>query len=253
MNAFKTRLAAGEPLLGCWLNLASPTAAEALAHAGFDFLVVDTEHSPADGMDLLAMLIAIGSRAAPVVRVTENSPALVKRALDSGCPNLVFPAVDSAAEARAMVAAMRFPQAGNGGTRGVAGMVRAARYGLDRDYLQHANEATCAIVQIETAAALEQLEAIAAVDGVAALFVGPADLAASLGHLGEPAHADVQAAITRVAQVARAKGKAAGIFALDPQQARDYRSRGYTLIALAADVVWLLKGARDALASARPA
>ena len=104
MNAFKTRLAAGKPLLGCWLNLASPTAAEALAHAGFDFLVVDTEHSPADSMDLLAMLIAIGSRAAPVVRVTENSPALVKRALDSGCPNLVFPAVDSAAEARAMVA-----------------------------------------------------------------------------------------------------------------------------------------------------
>ncbi|GAB4473960.1 MAG: aldolase/citrate lyase family protein [Burkholderiaceae bacterium] len=248
-TALKRRLRAGETLYGCWLALGAPLAAEALSHAGFDFLVVDTEHAPIDGMNLVALLQAIGNgTAAPVVRVAENAAVRVKRAMDAGCATLVFPAVNSADEAARAVAAMRYPPAG---VRGVAGSVRAARYGFDRDYLARANDDACAIVQIESAAALGAVDAIAAVDGVDVLFVGPADLAASLGHLGATAHADVQAAIDRIAVAARAHGRAAGIFATSVAQARDYAARGFALIALAADTTWLLQGASAALAQAR--
>jgi len=248
-NALKQRLRAGETLYGCWLSLGAPLAAEALSHAGFDFLVVDTEHSPIDGMDVVALLQAVGNgAAAPVVRVAENAAVRVKRAMDAGCATIVFPAVNDADEARRAVAAMRYPPAG---VRGVAGAVRAARYGFDRDYLARANDNACAIVQIESAAALAAVDAIAAVDGVDVLFVGPADLAASLGHLGASSHADVQAAVDRIAEAARTRGKAAGIFATSAAQARDYAARGFTLIALAADTTWLLQGATAALAQAR--
>jgi 2-dehydro-3-deoxyglucarate aldolase len=146
---------------------------------------------------------------------------------------------------------MRYPQQGNGGARGVAGIVRAARFGLDAGYLRGANDAACTIVQIESAAGVAAGADIAAVDGFDALFVGPADLAASLGHLGDSRHAEVQRAIDRVAAAARAHGKAAGIFAASAEEAREYAGRGFTLVALAADVVWLLSGARQALAAAR--
>jgi 2-dehydro-3-deoxyglucarate aldolase len=251
-NPIKQRLAAGESLFGCWLTLGSPLVAEALACAGFDFLVVDGEHSPADAMDTVALLQAIAAGGSqPVVRVTDNTAWLAKRALDAGSPTVLFPMVGSVDEARRAVAAMRYPQHGNGGARGVAGIVRAARFGLAADYLRTANEAACTIVQIESAAAVESAAGIAAVDGVDALFVGPADLAASLGHLGDSRHADVQRAIDRVAAAAAAQGKAAGIFAGSAAEAREYAARGFRLVALAADVVWLLAGARQALAAAR--
>lgn len=251
-NTLKSRLAAGERLYGCWLTLASPLVAEALAGGGFDFLVVDGEHSPADAMDTVAMLQAIAAGGSqPIVRVTENIAWLAKRAMDAGCATLLFPMVASAEDARRAVASMRYPQAGNGGQRGVAGIVRVARYGLDAGYVRAANAAACTIVQIESAAGVAAAAQIAAVDGVDALFVGPSDLAASLGHLGDSRHPDVQQAIDRVAAAARAHGKAAGIFAASAEEARDYAARGLTLIALAADVVWLLKGARGALAAAR--
>jgi 2-dehydro-3-deoxyglucarate aldolase len=248
-NRLRQRLLARELVHGCWLSLGSPLVAEALSHAGFDFLVVDTEHSPVDGMDMVALLQAIGNgAAAPVVRVTENAPMLVKRAMDAGCPTIVFPSINDAGEAQRAVAATRYPLAG---TRGVAGGVRAARYGADREYLAQANDDACVIVQIESAPALANVESIAALDGVDALFVGPADLAASLGHLGHSAHAEVLAAIANVAQVASQHGKSAGIFAASAESARTYREQGFNLIAVAADVVWLLHGAREALALAR--
>jgi 2-dehydro-3-deoxyglucarate aldolase len=251
-NVLKQRLAAGERLYGCWLSLASPIAAEALACAGFDFLVVDGEHSPADTMDAVALLQAIAAGGSqPVVRVAENSAWLAKRALDAGSPTLLFPMVASADDARRAVSAVRYPQQGNSGQRGVAGVVRAARFGLTPDYLHTANAAACVLVQIESAAAVRQAEAIAAVDGVDALFIGPADLAASLGHLGDSAHPDVQGAIDRVLAAAKAQGRAAGIFAGSIDEARDYAVRGFTLMALAADVIWMLAGARQALAQAR--
>lgn len=251
-NPLKERLAAGEQLFGCWLALASPMAAEALAGVGFDFLVIDGEHSPADTMDTVALLQAIAAGGSqPIVRVAENAPGLARRALDAGAPTLLFPMVGSADEARRAVAAMRYPQAGNRGQRGVAGIVRAARYGLAADYLHTANDAACTIVQIESAAAVAASGEIAAVDGVDALFVGPADLAASLGHLGDSRHADVQQAIDRVLAAAQTRRKAAGIFAGSTAEARDYAVRGFTLIALAADVIWMLAGARQALAAVR--
>ncbi len=251
-NLLKERLAAGEPLYGCWLSLASPMAAEALACAGFDFLVVDGEHSPADTMDTLALLQAIAAGGSqPVVRVAENAAWLAKRALDAGGPTLLFPMVASADDARRAVASVRYPSRGNGGVRGVAGVVRAARFGLTTDYVHTANEAACTMVQIESAAAVEACDEIAAVEGVDVLFVGPADLAASLGHLGDSGHGQVQRAIDRVAAAAKAQRKAAGIFAGSAEEARDYAARGFTLIALAADVIWLLAGARQALAAVR--
>ena len=251
-NALKQRLLAGERLFGCWLSLASPAAAEALACAGFDFLVVDGEHSPADTMDTVALLQAIAAGGSqPIVRVTDNQPWLAKRAIDAGSPTLLFPMVQGADDAQRAAAAMRYPQQDNGGSRGVAGVVRAARYGLIADYVHRANDEACTIVQIESAAAVAASDEIAAVDGVDCLFVGPADLAASLGHLGDSGHAEVQQAIERVLAGARAQRKRAGIFAGNAQEAREYATRGFTLVALAADVIWLLQGARQALASAR--
>lgn len=251
-NPLKQALLARQPLWGCWLTLASPLVAEALSHAGFDFLVADTEHSPADTMEVVAQLQAIGNGAAwPLVRVVENQPALVKRVMDAGCATVLFPNVNSADEARRAVAAMRYPQGGNGGLRGVAGINRGARFGLARDYLAQANAEACTIVQIESAAALAAVGEIAAIDGVDALFVGPADLSASLGHLGNATHPQVVGAIAHVAEVARTAGKSAGIFAGNAQAARGYAAAGYNFIALAADVVWLLAGARGALAEVR--
>lgn len=251
-NPLKSRLRAGETLYGCWLSLASTAAAEALACAGFDFLVVDGEHSPADTMDTLALLQAIAAGGSqPIVRVTDNQPWLAKRAIDAGSPTLLFPMIGTLEEARRAAASMRYPQRGNGGSRGVAGVVRAARFGLVGDYVHTANEDACTIVQIESAAALAVCGEIAAVDGVDCLFVGPADLAASLGHLGDSANAEVQLAIDRVQAAARARGKCAGIFAGSVQEARDYAARGFTLVALAADVIWMLRGAREALADVR--
>jgi 2-dehydro-3-deoxyglucarate aldolase len=255
-DLLRTRLASGRPQFGCWLSLASPFSAEALSHAGFDFLVADTEHAPADAMETIAMLQAIGNGTAiPVVRVTENRPALVKRAMDAGAPNIIFPSVNTADEARLAVSSMRYPQVvqgrANGGQRGVAGLVRAARYGFEPDYLAQANARVCTIVQVETIAGLDNVESIAAVDGVDLLFVGPADLAANLGHLGRSDHPEVQSAIARIAAVARAKGKAAGIFAASGEAARAAAAQGFTLIAVAADITWLVRGAKDALAIAR--
>jgi 2-dehydro-3-deoxyglucarate aldolase len=251
-NPFKQQLAQRAPVYGGWLALSAPLAAEALAHAGFDFLVVDTEHAPADTMDLVALLQAMSAAPAqPVVRVTESSPALVKRAMDAGARTVLFPNVNSAEEARRAAASMRYPQDGNGGLRGVAGVTRGNRFGLVPGALLAANAAACTIVQIESAAALAGVEQIAAEPGVDALFVGPADLSASLGHLGNAAHPEVLAAIARVAQVAAAHGKSAGILALDTAQAQRYRELGYTMLALGLDTQWLLAAARQALAAAR--
>jgi 2-dehydro-3-deoxyglucarate aldolase len=251
-NSFKRLLAERALVYGGWLALSSPLATEALAHAGFDFLVVDTEHAPADTMDLVALLQAMSAAPAhPIVRVTENAPALVKRAMDAGAQTVLFPSVNSSAEARLAARAMRYPHRGNDGMRGVAGVTRGNRFGLQPGALLSANEAACTIVQIESAAAVDAVEQIAALPDVDALFVGPADLSASLGHLGDSSHVSVQQAIARVAQVAAVHGKGAGILALDTKQAQHYRELGYTMIALGLDTQWLLAAAQQALAGMR--
>lgn len=254
-NPLKERLKEAEPLFGLWLSMGSETAAEALAHAGFDWLLIDMEHAPNDSADTVAQLRAIAAAhlpTEPVVRLPAGESWLVKRVLDAGARTLMFPNIGSAEEAAYAVSLTRYPgESAPDGRRGVAGVVRASGYGMRRDYLQAANAQIATIVQIESASALAEVEKIAAVPGVDCLFVGPADLAASLGHLGDAKHADVQAAMARIVAAAREAGVATGIFAMDAAQAKQYREMGFSFIALAADVIWLVRATRQALQEAR--
>ncbi|MGY6272116.1 HpcH/HpaI aldolase family protein [Achromobacter denitrificans] len=251
-NPTRNALLALEPTEGCWLTLGSPAVAEAIAHCGFDWLVVDMEHAPNDVAGLAAQLQAIdaarahGAGAHPVVRVTVNDPALVKRAMDCGARTIIFPNVDTAEDARGAIASMRFPFEANGGVRGVAGLVRAGTYGQDPGYVKSANAQACAILQIESATAVRNVEAIAALPGADCLFIGTADLAASLGRLGDMAHPEVYEAVVRVIEAGKAAGKAIGIFANDADEAARYRKLGVHFIALHSDVAWLARGARQA-------
>ncbi len=254
-NPLKQRLKEPDPLFGLWLSLGSDTAAEALAHAGFDWLLIDMEHSPNDSVDVTAQLRAIAAAhlpTEPVVRLPAAEPWLVKRALDAGARTLMFPNIESAEEAAHVVRLTQYPTAAAvDGLRGVAGAVRAAAYGMRRDYVQNANDQIATIVQIESARALEEIEPIAATPGVDCLFIGPADLAASLGHLGDPKHPEVTDAIARVVEVAHRARLATGIFAMDVASARQYRAEGFRFIALAADVMWMLRATRQALQEVR--
>ena len=256
-NPLKQRLQdkEGEPLYGLWLSLASADAAEALAHAGFDWLCIDMEHAPNDSADVAAQLRAIAAAhlpTEPIVRVPAREGWLVKRVLDAGARTIMFPNIESAEEAAHAVRLTRYPDAtAPNGLRGVAGVVRAAAFGARRDYVQSANTQIATIMQVESARALEEVEAIAATPGVDCLFAGPTDLAASLGHLGDSKHPQVRAAIARIVEAAARAGIPAGIFALDAASARQYREAGFRVIALAADVMWLVRAARSALQEVR--
>lgn len=250
-NPVKEALRAGTTTTGTWLTLGSPAVAEALAHCGFDWLVVDLEHAPnnpASGVEQLRAIDAAragGGHAEAIVRLAENDPVLAKRAMDIGARTLIFPNVNSADEAEAAVRSMRYPQDGNGGVRGVAGLVRAGRYGLDPLYVKNANEHVCTIVQIESRAAVENAAAICAVEGVDCVFLGPSDLAASLGHLGDIRHPAVVEAMRSVVAKAREAGKAAGVFANDADHAKLFLEWGITFIGLHSDVRWLCQGAKQ--------
>jgi 2-dehydro-3-deoxyglucarate aldolase len=254
-NPLKQRLKEAEPLYGLWLSLGSANAAEALAHAGFDWLCIDMEHAQNDTEDVTAQLRAIAAAhlpSEPVVRVPAMQAWLVKRVLDAGARTVMFPNIESAEDAEHAVRLTQYAGVeAPDGLRGVAGAVRAAAYGMRRDYLQTANAQIATIVQIESARALGEVERIAATPGLDCLFVGPADLAASLGHLGDAKHPEVQAAVFRIAEAAQRAGIAAGIFALDSAGARQYRDAGFRFIALAADVMWLLRATRQALQEVR--
>jgi 2-dehydro-3-deoxyglucarate aldolase len=186
------------------------------------------------------------------VRLPAVEPWLVKRVLDAGARTLMFPNIETADEAAHAVRLTQYATAdAPDGLRGVAGAVRAAAYGMRRDYLQNANAQIANIVQIESQRALANLEQIAATQGIDCLFVGPADLAASLGHLGDSKHPEVQDAMKHILDVAHRARVATGIFAMDVASARQYRSEGFRFIALAADVMWLLRTTRQALQEAR--
>jgi len=188
-NPLKQHFAESGTLFGLWLSLGSADAAEALAHAGFDWLCIDMEHSANDSRDVIDQLRAIAAAhlpSEPIVRVPAAEGWIVKRVLDAGARTLMFPNVESAADAQRIVRLTQYPTADvRDGLRGAAGAVRAAAYGMRRDYMTTANAQIATIVQIESAAALEAVDAIAATPGIDCLFIGPADLAASLGHLGD--------------------------------------------------------------------
>ena len=236
-NPFKHALVAGRQQIGLWVSLASPYSAEIVAGAGFDWLVIDTEHSPNEVDTTLAQLQVVASYpVSPVVRPAWNDKVLIKRHLDIGAQTLLIPYVQNADEAAAAVAATRFPTRG---VRGVAGVTRASRFGRVADYAKRAEEELCLLVQIESREGLDNLEAIARTDGVDGVFIGPADLAAGLGHLGEQSHSEVQTAIRDAIGRIRACGKGAGILATDEASSRRYIEWGTTFTAVGLDVMVL--------------
>jgi len=248
-NAFKHAIATGRPQLGTWLMSAAPSTAEALGSLGFDFLVVDTEHVPLDVAQMIEILRTVaGTPAAPVTRVPWNDTVMVKRAMDAGAQTIMFPFVQDADEARRAVAATRYPPQG---IRGVAAMHRASRYGTVSNYLKGANAEVCAIVQIETPQALDRLPAIAAVDGVDSIFIGPGDLSAAMGHLGDIAHPDVQAQLERAAKVAKQAGKPCGIVGPNPEMVERFLGYGYTWVAVGSDMSMMVGRAQEWLGRLR--
>lgn len=244
-NPFRAALAAGRPQIGLWLSLADPYCTEICATAGFDWVLVDNEHSPNDARSTLAALQVVAGYPAThaVVRVLQGDPALIKQVLDLGAQTVLVPMVDTAEQAAAMVRAMRYPPQG---MRGVgASAARASRWSQNAGYLQGANDEVALLVQAETATALANLEAICAVDGVDGVFIGPADLAASMGHLGNAAHPEVQGAIDDAIRRIQACGKAAGTLTPDPAQARRFLDLGATFVAVGIDALLLARAARQ--------
>lgn len=245
-NPFKAALAQGRLQIGLWSSLCSNIAADAVADSGFDWILLDTEHSPNELPGLLSQLQAIrGGTASAIVRPAWNDAVLFKRILDIGAQTLLVPYVQSAAEAARAVAATRYPPAG---IRGVTAGGRASRYGRVKDYLKKAGSEICLIVQVETGDALDRLEAIAQVEGVDGVFIGPGDLAASLGHIGKPGHEEVQSAIEDAARRLQAIGKPAGILTVNEEEARRYIDWGLSFVAVGIDL-GLLTRAADTLAS----
>jgi 4-hydroxy-2-oxoheptanedioate aldolase len=241
-NPFRRALASGRQLTGLWNSVPGPSVTELLAMAGYDWIVLDTEHSPTDVPEILPMLQAVAAwPVAPVVRPAANDPVLIKRLLDFGAQTLMIPYVQSAEEARAAVRAMRYAPRG---IRGVSGMTRASRYGAVEDYIARAEGELCLIVQVETAEAIARIEEIAAVDGVDAIFVGPADLAASLGEAGRTTAPAVLAAVEGAVRRIVAAGKPAGVLMTDPQAARACIGWGTTFTAVGTDLGLLAAAAR---------
>jgi 2-dehydro-3-deoxyglucarate aldolase len=232
-NRFKNDLREGKRLIGCWASLANPITTEILGLAGFDWLLLDGEHSPNDINTFIAQLMALkDSHSAPVVRPQWNDTVQIKRLLDAGFYNFLVPFVETAEEAARAVAATRYPPQG---VRGVSLSTRANRFGTVPDYLKASNENITVAIQIESPLGVERIEEICAVDGVDAIFIGPSDLAACFGHLGNPSHPEVQAAMKRVFDCARAAGLPYGILAPADADAKRYMEMGATLVAVGSD------------------
>ncbi|MCP4563880.1 MAG: 4-hydroxy-2-oxoheptanedioate aldolase [Bosea sp.] len=239
-NHFKRALREGRQQIGLWCSLPGSYAAEAVAGSGYDWLLFDTEHSPGDPLTVLAQLQAVAPYdVSAVVRPASNDTVLIKRFLDLGAQTLLIPYVQNADEARAAVAATHYPAEG---VRGVSGLTRATRFGRVAGYARKAAEELCLLVQVETGEALDRLEEIASVEGVDGVFIGPADLAASLGHVGEPGHPEVIAAVEDAIRRIRTIGKPAGILTPDTAFARRCIEIGTLFTAVAIDVGILARG-----------
>jgi 4-hydroxy-2-oxoheptanedioate aldolase len=245
-NRFKRALLAGDKQIGLWLSLMNGYTAEICAGAGFDWFLIDAEHSPNTLENILHQLQAIAPYgAAPVVRPPNRDPDMLKLLLDMGVQNFLMPMVESAEAAQALVRAVRYPPHGHRGVGHILG--RASRWGRVGDYLKRADDEICLLVQIESRKGLDNLEAIAAVEGVDGLFVGPADLSASLGHIGDMAHPEAAAAIDGAFGRIIAAGKPAGTITGGGAATKRLFQRGVTYVAAGADVL-LLAGAVDRLA-----
>lgn len=250
-NSFKRALREGPPQIGLWLGLADPYAAEICAGAGFDWVVVDGEHVPNTLSSMLAQLQSLAAYPVhPVVRPAWNDPVEIKKILEIGAQTVLVPMVQSAREAAAAVAAVRYPPQG---IRGVgSSLARSSRWGRIPGYLQRANEEMCVLVQIETPQGMAELDGILATEGVDGVFIGPADLAASMGHRGRPGSPEVQQAIESAMRTIVASGKAAGTLTSDPALARRYLDLGCTFVAVGVDVLVYAHAARGLAARFLP-
>jgi 4-hydroxy-2-oxoheptanedioate aldolase len=246
VNSFKAALLEGRRQLGLWCTLTSPFATEVVAGSGYDWLLLDTEHSPGDPLTVLPQLQVIAGypSVAPVVRPAANDPVLIKRFLDAGAQTLLIPYVQSAAEAEAAVRATRYPPHG---IRGVSALTRATRFGRVPGYFDKADGELCVILQIETQEALDKLEDIAAVPGVDALFVGPADLAASLGYGTNQGHSDMRATVIQTIERIKATGKPAGLLTGDAVLQDMAVTAGIDFLAIGVDAGVLARSSEKAL------
>lgn len=245
-NPFKRALARKQPQIGLWSTLPFPYVTELLAGAGFDWLLLDNEHTPSDPGRMQQQLQAVAAErdrpASAVVRPPWNDTVLIKQYLDIGAQSLLLPFVQDRAEAEAAVAATRYPPRG---VRGMGGTVRASRFGRDARYIAGAADELCVLVQVETMEALDRLEEIAGVEGVDGVFIGPADLSASMGVPGELQHPRLRAAIDDAIRRILACGKAPGILMLDEARARECLDQGALFVAVGTDQVLLRKTADD--------
>jgi 4-hydroxy-2-oxoheptanedioate aldolase len=245
VNRFKHAILDGRKQIGLWSHLCSNISTEILADAGFDWLLLDMEHSPNELPELLSQLQAMSrGTATPIVRPPWNDMVTFKRLLDIGVQTLLVPYVQTAEEAASAVSYTRYPPFG---VRGYAGAPRASGYGRVKDYAHRCADEICLLVQVETVLGLQNLEAIARVEGVDGVFIGPGDLSAALGHLGNPKHPEVLAAIDDAIARIRACGKAPGILTGDETLARHYLAQGCLFVAVGADQN-LLRDSAQALA-----
>ncbi|HUQ78017.1 MAG TPA: aldolase/citrate lyase family protein [Patescibacteria group bacterium] len=250
-HSFRDRTLSGETLFGLFLDLAAPASAELCAAAGYDWLLVDLEHGAGTEADLLGLLhaIEVGGAAAPLVRPQSGERIRIGRALDMGARGIMVPRLDSAAQAREAVTFLRYPPDGN---RGVATRVRGAGLGaVGHAEVKRLNERVVGIIQIESVGGLRDADAIAAIDGVDVLFVGPADLSHSLGIPGQFQHPDYAAALERVVGACRDHGKAAGILVYDTAVVPRHLELGFTFVGIGADAAFVADGAARDLAAVR--
>ncbi|MBU2942268.1 HpcH/HpaI aldolase/citrate lyase family protein [Shimia thalassica] len=248
-NAFTHALAAKDRQLGLWITLCSNFVAEVTAHAGYDWALIDMEHSPNDYFSVLGQMQAFAaSPTTAIVRVEWNDAVAVKRLLDLGAPGLLFPMIQSVEEAEAAVAATRYPPHGN---RGVSGATRATKFGRVTDYVARVEDETTVLLQLETRAAIEQAVAIAAVDGVHGIFFGPGDIAADIGKLGNPMDPEVWALIKPAAQRLIANGVPVGTLVLEPDFAAELLNEGFTFVACGTDASLLAKASDGLLAKVK--
>ncbi len=250
-NEFKRALKAGDEQIGLWISLANNFAAEVVASAGYDWALIDMEHSPNDYFSVLAQLQTFAAYSTTaIVRAEWNDPVAVKRLLDLGAPGLLFPMIQTVEEAERAVAATRYPPKG---IRGVSGSTRATMFGRAKDYIAQVENETAVLLQIESRAAVERAEEIAAVDGVDGIFFGPGDIAADIGKVGNPMDPAVWELIEPAAKALIAKGVPVGTLVLDPTFAAKLLKDGFTFVACGTDTAILSKGADALLASVKGA
>jgi 4-hydroxy-2-oxoheptanedioate aldolase len=250
-NLFKAGLKTGAHQIGIWNTIGGNSVPDLLGGAGFDWVLVDCEHAAIETVEVLPALQAIGANSdvSAIVRPAENDPVLIKRILDMGAQTLLIPYVQTPQEAEAAVLAMRY---GPTGIRGMAGMTRATRYGRVDDYFRTAAQELCLIVQIESVEGINNLDAIAKTDGVDAVFIGPADLSASMGHPGEVDHPAVVAVIENAILRLSELNVPVGIMALTHDSASKYIRSGSSFTSVGVDLVMLADAAANLLDSFKP-